>query len=675
MNTFHKSFWIATLNRISQNRLVAYLSGCAKIAGLSRIVAGASLGLFINFLLFRLYTLLRLDLGTRFREAVVAFAAGIGNDLLFTACLMLLLYVLTLIAAAIRIPAAIQRVFLYISTSAAIFLTGVLSNLGLEYYRYTKSYLEPEQIGNYWHQIGYFTSSLQSSDFSLMSFAGMTGLWMIVSGLTFVFIRRRAFIEKIAGHIIVAFFIVGAAITYFTPGDYHLAENYISLLLSRSMPRNGAQAAPIAETSFDRCLSRQYIHPDKNHPLFRRAIPQASGTPLVNINERKPNIIMVFMESFSAAYLDRNRQESIKLTPEVEKMIGKGIYFSRFYANGVQTTRGLFSSLCSVYDHFGSQTSTNYPGLRLKCLPGILRQYGYSTQYLQSHDLNFDNMQKSLRIMGFDRLTGFDDLPAALQKVKKVGWGIPDEYLLDYATTVIENSHKRPFMLTIMTLTNHHPFHVPEKKFALYPEDRIENRFRNTIHYADYALGRFIRGLEDKGLLKNTIVIIAADHPQPMKEHNDNVQATVQAFEENFHIPLIIYSPDYIKKAKQYDMIASQVDIIPLMLSLLGIPEGENAFAGQNPLAANACHFAVMSQPYGEGHMVIRYNSWKYEYRQASHQGVFFDLSVDPQEQHPLAIIPDRQLQQDMPAFLLKTVETTKKAIETNSVYPPRKYL
>ena len=629
------------------------------------------LGLFLNFLLFRIYSAFRLDMDFSPGRFINEFASGLGNDCYLMGIFILSLYVITRLFSLVRLNELYFKHVIYPLVGLAIFVTGFLTNIYFEYYNFSGTVLDSPLFLHYLFEPRQFSTSIRSEDFSYIAFIVLLGVWIAVTVFGFGIIKKTSFMAKKLHYVLMLIVFFGSFSRFYLDGHMPFSENFATYFVSNLFEEKVKLEDYFSEreTIFDGCLRSKYEYTAKGNPFFKR-VRKDSTQPIVDLREERPNIIFIFMEGFSAHFLDRNLNGKMRLTPETEKLIGKGLYFSNFYGNGVQTTRGIFASLCSIYPHFGEQISTHFSRIKLVCLPWILNGHGYQTLYIQGSDLYFDNMANSFRIMGFDDLEGYDELPGKYKKATTVGWGIRDDLLFDYAVELIENKSEKPLFLAIMTVTNHHPLEVPDRSFELYPPDCIENRFRNTIHYSDYALGRFIRILEKRGLLKNTIVVITADTSQPMKQHHENVMLISNAYEENFHIPLLLYAPDYIKQARQYDFVASQVDIVPTLLSLLNINEDENAFMGENMLAEDACHYAIMTQPYGKRNMVMRYKNLKYHYNLKDRKGVFYDLEKDPEELHPLRDIDDSRLKEAMHTFLLKTIRNSSYAIETNTVYP-----
>jgi len=111
----------------------------------------------------------------------------------------------------------------------------------------------------------------------------------------------------------------------------------------------------------------------------------------------------------------------------------------------------------------------------------------------------------------------------------------------------------------IFTSNNHHPYTVPDKRFEIFPESDPEAKFKNSYHYADYALGKFIDNLKKSNIIQNTIVMFVADHT-----HHTNLN-----YYEDRQIPFLIYSPNLIQPQVRYDVVC-QLDILPTILAMTG---------------------------------------------------------------------------------------------------------
>jgi len=111
----------------------------------------------------------------------------------------------------------------------------------------------------------------------------------------------------------------------------------------------------------------------------------------------------------------------------------------------------------------------------------------------------------------------------------------------------------------LMTTSNHRPYTFPEGKIDI-PSGTGGRP--GAVKYTDYALGAFLSLARKQKWFDDTVFVLVADH---CASANGEVGLPLN----KYHIPLFIYSPKYIP-AREVQKIASQIDIGPTLLSLLG---------------------------------------------------------------------------------------------------------
>ncbi|MFN3603489.1 MAG: LTA synthase family protein [Leptonema sp. (in: bacteria)] len=301
----------------------------------------------------------------------------------------------------------------------------------------------------------------------------------------------------------------------------------------------------------------------ESYPLIRYKKPKKIVFPKFKTIDsdslEKPyNFILILLESWSAKFLEiYNYPEPV--TPNLNQLIKKGVFFKNFYASGGRSANGIFCILTGLPDRAGRTIfRSNQIFNQFGSLPLLLKEKGYSTIFLHSGDLEFDNLKNALPHLGFDILIGKQEMEKANQYTKKWAMGFFDEDLYDISWSMV-NSIQEPFFMMIFTSNNHHPFTVPDPKFEVFPETTSEYKFKNSYYYADYALGEFIRKIENSKFIKNTILLLVADHT-----HHTNLN-----FLEDRQIPFLVYSPYLFQGEIRLDT-SSQLDILPTILSLSG---------------------------------------------------------------------------------------------------------
>jgi arylsulfatase A-like enzyme len=125
------------------------------------------------------------------------------------------------------------------------------------------------------------------------------------------------------------------------------------------------------------------------------------------------------------------------------------------------------------------------------------------------------------------------------------------------------------FLATWIPIAGHHPYETPEP--GPFPDNEEIDRYRNAQHYADASLGALLRGLKERGLEKDTLVVVIGDHGQAFGQHPGNFGHTLFIYEENVHVPFVI-AVGCPRRAAACEADREPVDLAPTVLDLLRLP-------------------------------------------------------------------------------------------------------
>jgi hypothetical protein len=107
-----------------------------------------------------------------------------------------------------------------------------------------------------------------------------------------------------------------------------------------------------------------------------------------------------------------------------------------------------------------------------------------------------------------------------------------------------------------------------------------KQRYLQEVARVDKELGRLVRHLNDSGLSKHTLLVVAADHGEAFGEHGVGNHATI-VYEEVARIPLLVWGPGVVPR--EIGEPVSLLDMTPTFLDLFGL-ETPGAFMGQSLL-------------------------------------------------------------------------------------------
>src|SRR5690606_1199996 len=119
------------------------------------------------------------------------------------------------------------------------------------------------------------------------------------------------------------------------------------------------------------------------------------------VSERRPNIIMVVIESFSADFLARFGNEQ-NITPNYDALVKESIFFNNFYATGTRTVRGMEALTLSVPPTPGNSIVRRPNNEHIYSVATVFKQKNYHPYFIYGGDGYFDNMNTFFGGQGFD---------------------------------------------------------------------------------------------------------------------------------------------------------------------------------------------------------------------------------------------------------------------------------
>jgi len=280
---------------------------------------------------------------------------------------------------------------------------------------------------------------------------------------------------------------------------------------------------------------------------------------------RKPNVVVLMLESWDAAHVDALRRgmnlKPFGVTPNFDALAHHGLLFTRFYANGERSMDGLAALVAGI----PTLPGTAYLGMgmeqnRMAYLGQMAQLEGYEPIFLQSSKRGSFHVDSIAAMAGFTRYLGSEDIPATGHSQKTTERGAWDHDTFQEANRLFEQA-KKPFVGFIFTASTHLPFQSPGERWQKYPPNSLENRFLNSLYYADWALGEFIAAAKKSGYYDNTIFIFTADHVSGFAGKSSDVPSL-------HHVPLLVIAPGL--KPGTTARIGGQVDVIPTLAELAG---------------------------------------------------------------------------------------------------------
>jgi sulfatase-like protein len=295
--------------------------------------------------------------------------------------------------------------------------------------------------------------------------------------------------------------------------------------------------------------------------------------------KRAKNVLVLVFERLSAGYTTQGQATqgvdySLRL-PRLSKLVDEHLFFPNYFSHQAQSNRGLYALLAGELPHLRTQTSkmtevTSGTRRRQAFLPAALRAQGYRSVFVEATPLHFMGMDQFMRQIGFDDAQDSSDIkrPRA-----RGGWGVDDGSLLDHTAEVIGDLEQgtKPWFVTVFSSGTHHPYTIPDPEFRKGEED-----FVRSFHYLDQVLDEFLSGLEKRGVLEDTLVLITCDESAGLPASFDE---PTERLDKNWGF-LLALTPEGWKG--QEPAPYGQADLALSILDYLGLAKRTHSFSGRS---------------------------------------------------------------------------------------------
>ena len=339
---------------------------------------------------------------------------------------------------------------------------------------------------------------------------------------------------------------------------------------------------------------------DNISETVKKYIENNQGTPknkYTAIFDNK-NLIFIVAESFSTIGVNQ------KLTPTLYSLINSGFVFQNFYVPYyLSTIGGEFSSLTGIYPDTSTLSiwrrgSNTFP----YGLANLFQMKGYNTYAYHNHSGYFQDRYKYLKSLGFDNFKACDmglDINCDL-------WPESDlEMIQSTYTDYIDSS--KPFLVYYMTVSGHLEYNFSGNSMASKNRKLVDHLpYSNSVKAylatqieLDKALKLLISKLEESNILKDTIIVLLADHYPyglSLKEMNEISSYERDDLFEINHNSLVIWNPNL--KTIKIDKVGMPIDVLPTIYNLFGIDYDSRLYAGNDLLSPN------------EGLVILGNRSW-----------------------------------------------------------------
>ena len=175
--------------------------------------------------------------------------------------------------------------------------------------------------------------------------------------------------------------------------------------------------------------------------------------------------------------------------------------------------------------------------------------------------------------------------------------------------------------------------------------NHIRSLYDGEIAFTDEAVGDLLRGLEERGLKDNTLIVFLSDHGEEFFEHH-GFEHGHSLYDELVKVPMVFALPGVLPAGSTIARQVRLLDVQPTVLEMLGItpwtePEGVSVLplmtgsGGPAPAGASLLPTEIaLSEAilYGDDRKSLSAYPWKLIYNIKKDEIALFNLAEDPGE-------------------------------------------
>ncbi|MFA6402080.1 MAG: sulfatase-like hydrolase/transferase [Salinivirgaceae bacterium] len=400
-----------------------------------------------------------------------------------------------------------------------------------------------------------------------------TTIWLSIKGYRRFIGPKWAKTERAKWYAFPAFIFIAALMIIPIRGGVGIAPINVGTVFFSNKPYANHAAINVqwnflkSLTEMNKNTVPQMMEPDKAKELVEQLLIKKDTLQTQLVTPTKPNVIIIILESFTSNVIEPLGRTP-GATPGFNKWSHKGILFDHVFATGDRSDKGIVSIL-SGYPAQPTSSIIKYTTKteKLPHLSKILEAQGYSSAFYYGGEINFANMNSYFVSGGYNERITLSDFP---KKDLNSKWGAHDHVVFSRLFNDIQKSDT-PFFKVMFTLSSHDPFDVPHK--SQFAGLDWSSRYLNSIHYTDSCLNDFLTKAQSTEWLKNTWIILVADHGimYPVNTWNNAP--------EKFKIPMLWLGGAITASDRVVSSTLSQTDIPLMITNQLGLSDSSFQFS------------------------------------------------------------------------------------------------
>lgn len=361
----------------------------------------------------------------------------------------------------------------------------------------------------------------------------------------------------------------------------------------------------------------------------------------------KPNILVILIDDLGYGDLGCYGNTLIR-TPNLDKLASQGIRLTDCYSAGPMCSpsraallTGRDPNRIGVYDWIPPDHFMHMPSDEIT-LAQLLQDADFQTCHVgkwhlswikeepeqpQPHDYGFEYWFSSQTNHGHRNPSDFFCNGSPMGELKGYSCQIVTDEAIRWLAE--EREEDRPFFQFVCYHEPHEPIQPPSDLLEEYANYGAKAPYYACVTHLDMAIGRFMDGLEEMDLAKNTLLIFTVDHGPARWHHRSFMLSHGSAgpllgfkrylWEGGIRVPGIIRWPSRIEEGQVINHPIGGVDWMPTICSLLDIDipddriidgcDAQAIFRNSLPMRNIPLHWEF-HHPWGGPQAVLRDGPW-----------------------------------------------------------------
>jgi len=317
------------------------------------------------------------------------------------------------------------------------------------------------------------------------------------------------------------------------------------------------------------------------------------------------NLIVIMMESVNDIIINE------EYFPNFYKMYSNGWNWENNSSprNSCATGNNEMSGMLSLYSIQNTCTANIYKKNKYnQSIFGLFNKDGYNTTSMHNFTEHYYFRNEIHTNMGSSKYYGVQDLGINYSNTYGV-WSSDEDFMTQVVNLLSNYNDGDKFMTWLTTVSSHQPY--GSSKFGdLYydlfkdlPYSTKVKKYMSKLKVLDNSLGILLNGLEEKGILEDTVIVLYGDHyPYGIETDklNEVLPYDTNVDNNNERVPFVIYNSEI--EAKTFSEYTTYINILPTLANLFNLDYDPRLYMGDD----------LLSEEY-ESITVYADGSWKNE--------------------------------------------------------------